>query len=157
MGEEAKLADEVGIDGGARLVLGAVEISSHSQAGSGLGGAEEAEDFLVAVERLPGPVLGDLREQAMLDGIPFGGAGGIVGDGHGEVEAIAELGLEVGFPSPATATIAAAVVGQNEELAGARVAGGSFAAPPLGDGMTAKQGVSWETPTTTAPRLASRS
>ena len=74
----------------------------------------------------------------MLDGVVFGGARGIVGDGHGEIERIAELSLEVGFPEPAARPIAAAVVGQDEQLTGAVVMVGTFAAPPLGDGMSGK-------------------
>lgn len=75
MGDEAKLADEVGIHSCARFVVGAAEVSGDCQTCASLGGAKEVEDSLVAVERLPGPVLGDFREQAMLDGIPLGGAG----------------------------------------------------------------------------------
>jgi hypothetical protein len=58
-----------------------VKVSGNGQAGSGFGGANEAEDLLVAVERLAGPVFGDLREEAVLDGVPFGSARRVVGDG----------------------------------------------------------------------------
>jgi hypothetical protein len=75
------LVGQVGIDGGTGFVLGAVEIGGDRQSGLSLGDAKEVEDFLVAVQRFVGPVLGDFREQAMLDGIPLGGAGGVVGDG----------------------------------------------------------------------------
>ena len=140
MGGNAKLVDQVGIDGGPGFVLGAIEVSGDSQAGLGLGGAKEVEDFLVAVQRLSGPVLGDFREEAMLDGIPLGGAGGIVSDGHRKMEAIAELELEVGFPGPATAPIAAAIVSQNEQLWGVAVTVGTFAVPPFSDGMGGEAG-----------------
>jgi len=44
----------------------------------------------------------------MLDGIPFGGSGGIVSDRNGEAEWIAQLRLQFGLPGPGTATVAAA-------------------------------------------------
>ena len=48
------------------------------------GGANEAEVLLVAVERFTGPVFGDLREETMLDGVPFGSTRWVVGDGEGQ-------------------------------------------------------------------------
>jgi len=56
----------------ARRVVATIQVGGDRQAGLSFGGANEAEDFLVAVERLAGPVFGDLREQTMLDGIPLG-------------------------------------------------------------------------------------
>jgi len=50
-------------------------VGRDGQAGLSLGGANEAEDFLMAVEWFAGPVFGNLRKEAMLDGIPFRGAG----------------------------------------------------------------------------------
>ena len=61
--------------------------------GLGCRGAKKVEHGLVALERLASPVLADLTEEAMLDGVPLGGAGGVVADGDGEPEAIAEAGL----------------------------------------------------------------
>ena len=52
----------------------------------------------------------------MLDGIPFGSAGGIVGNGHGKGKGVRQLGLELGFPGMTAATVAAAGIGQNEQL-----------------------------------------
>jgi hypothetical protein len=80
------------------------------------GGADKVQDFRIAVEGFAGPVLGDFREEAVFDGIPFRGAGGIVGDGDRELVTVGELGLEFGFPGAGAATIAAAGVGQNQEL-----------------------------------------
>ena len=61
-----------------------VEVSVDRQAGLSSGGANEAEDFLIAVERFAGPVLGDLREETMFDGVPFGSSGGVMGDSEGQ-------------------------------------------------------------------------
>ena len=83
------------------------------------GGADKAEDFLIAIERLAGPVLGNFREEAVLDGIPFGSTGWIVSNGEGQAEGIGQLGLDFCFPGTATTAVAAAGASQNEDLAGA--------------------------------------
>ena len=89
----------------------------------------------------------------MLDGIPFGSAGGIVGNGHSQGKGVRQLGLELGFPGMTAATVATAGISQNEQLAGTGIASGTFLVPPMSDGMSGKGGVSWETPTTRAPRF----
>ena len=77
----------VGLEMG--LILVSVEIGGHDQASFGAGGANEFEHLFVAVQRLGRPVFGDLGEQPVLDGVPFGSTGRIVGDGDCEAEAIA--------------------------------------------------------------------
>jgi hypothetical protein len=57
-------------------IVSAVEISSDLKSGLGLGGAGIVEDLLVGVQRFARPVARDFGEEAMLDGIPFGSAGG---------------------------------------------------------------------------------
>ena len=89
-------------------ILFAVQVGSHNQAGSGTGGTNEFEHSFIAVQRLGGPVFGDLGEQTMLDGIPFGGAGRVVSDRSSDAECIAQLSLDLGFPGPGSATVAAA-------------------------------------------------
>jgi hypothetical protein len=76
----------------------------------------------------------------MLDGIPFGSAGGIVGHGDGQGKGVSQLGLELGFPGMTAATVAAAGIGQNEQLAGTAIAGGTFLMPPMSNGMSGKGG-----------------
>ena len=71
----------------------------------------------------------------MLDGIPFGGAGGIVSDGNGEVEGIAHLRLNFGLPGPGSAAVAAAGVRQNQQLGNPAPTTQPFAFPSGGDGM----------------------
>lgn len=63
-------------------IVAPVQVSGDRQTGLSFGGANEAKDLQVAVERFAGPVLGDLREEAMLDGVPFGSARRVVGDGE---------------------------------------------------------------------------
>ena len=74
----------------------------------------------------------------MLDGVPFGSAGRVVGHGDIEFEAIAKLRLELSLPSPAPIAVAAATVGQDKESACAAVANSPFALPPSSDAMSGK-------------------
>ena len=76
----------------------------------------------------------------MLDGIPFGSTGGIVGNRHRQGKGVRQLGLELGFPGMTAATVAAAGIGQNEQLAGTAIAGGTFLVPPMSNGMSGKGG-----------------
>jgi hypothetical protein len=46
-----------------------------SQAGAGGGGGDRVDDDLVAGQRPPTPVEGDVGEQPVLDLVPLGGAG----------------------------------------------------------------------------------
>ena len=62
---------------------GALKLGSHGEASLGRGGTDTVERGLVAVEGASRPVLADLGEESVFDGIPFGGAGRIVTDGHG--------------------------------------------------------------------------
>lgn len=120
---EAELADFIWVRRNAGVVVSAIEVGGDSQAGLSLGRAHEVENLLVAVEGFARPVFRDLGEEAVLNGIPFRGAGWVVGDGDGETEVIREPGLDFGFPGPAAATIASAGVGQDEEVVSATVGG----------------------------------
>jgi hypothetical protein len=93
-----------------------VEVGGDTQSGFRGSRADEPKDLLIAIEGLAGPVFGDFREESMLNRIPFGGAGGIVSHGDGEMESIGELGLDFSFPRSTTTAVAAARVGENEKL-----------------------------------------
>ena len=98
-------------------IVSTVEISSDLKSGLGLGGAGIVEDLLVRIQRFARPVAGDFGEEAMLDGVPFGSTGGIVGHGYGQGKGVGQLRLELGFPGVTAATVATAGIGQNEQLA----------------------------------------
>ena len=51
-----------------------VEFASNGQAGVGGRRADQVDDDAIADERFGAPVLGDEREQAMLDLVPFAGS-----------------------------------------------------------------------------------
>jgi hypothetical protein len=94
-------------------IVSAIEIGGDPKSGLGLGGTGVVEDLVVGIQGLAGPVARDFGKEAMLDGIPFGGAGGIVGYGDGESETVNQLRLQFRFPGVAAATVAAAGIGQN--------------------------------------------
>ena len=125
---------------GAGEIVATVEMSVDRQAGLSSGGTNKVEDLLIAVERFASPVPGDLGEEAMLDGVPFRSAGGVVGYGKSEAVGISQLGLEFCFPSAATITVTAAGIAEDEELSRARIAKRSLLAPPMGDGVSGEGG-----------------
>ena len=63
----------------------------HGQAGLGGGGGDQLDDDLMADQRLAAPVLADEGEQAMLDPVPFAGAGRQVGHRDGQAGLVGEL------------------------------------------------------------------
>jgi hypothetical protein len=63
-----------------------------------------------------------------------------VSDRDGEMKGVGQLGLEFGFPSPAAITVAAAGIGENQELARATIAAAPLALPPVSDGMSREGG-----------------
>ena len=52
-----------------------VDAAGDGEAGFGRGGGDQLDDDLMADQRLAAPVLGDEGEQAVLDAVPFAGAG----------------------------------------------------------------------------------
>ena len=102
--------------------------------------ADKVEDFWITVKGLGGPVFGDFGKQAVLDGIPFRSAGGVVSNSHCEPKAVAELDLKLGFPSTGTATVAAASIRQDKQVPAAAVAISAVALPPAGDGVGGESG-----------------
>jgi len=119
-------------------IVATVEVSVDRQAGLSSGGANEVEDLLIAVEGFASPVLGDLREETMLDRVPFRSYGRVVGDGKCQAVGIGQLGLEFCFPSAATLAVTAAGIAQDEELPGAWIAERSLLAPPMCDCVSSK-------------------
>ena len=73
-------------------VLGGVKFSAHRQAAAGFGVSNQVDNHLMADQRLPAPVHGDERKQAMLNLVPLAGAWWKVMD----------LNIESGFLRKAT-------------------------------------------------------
>ena len=76
----------------------------------------------------------------MFDRVPFGSSGWIVGDGNSQGKRVGQLGLKLRLPGVAAITIAAAGVGQNENLTRAGVPSRTFLLPPVGNGMGGESG-----------------
>src|ERR1019366_2518347 len=89
----------------------------------------------MADKRFPSPVFGDLGEQTMLDGIPFGSSSRVVSDGDGDAKLVTQLGLEFCFPGPGTAIVAATRVGKNQEFGSSAMETSPLMFPPGGDGV----------------------
>ena len=98
-------------------IVSSIEIGGDLKSGLGLGGTGVVEDLLVGIQGFAGPVARDCRKEAMLDGIPFGSTGGIVGYGDGESKRVNQVRLQFSFPGVAAATVAAAGIGEDEKLA----------------------------------------
>ena len=62
--------------------------------------ADVAQQHFPTPQRLAGPVQANLREQAMLNRIPFRAAPRIVAHCHRQAQLIAQLGLQLLLPQP---------------------------------------------------------
>ena len=80
----------------------------------------------------------DLTEEAMLNGIPLGGSGGIVADGDRHTEAIDQLLLKGMFPSSDPGSVTPTAVGQDEQLGSIGIVPSPGVAPPPGDVVSSK-------------------
>jgi len=117
-----------------------VQVGTDSEPGGGGRGANQVEGLGVVGERLGRPILGDLAEEAAFDGVVLGGPGGIVGHGDGESQLVTEKPLELVLPGAPRGGVAAAGIGQDQQVLGVGVAPVSFPTPPAGDGSDGKGG-----------------
>ena len=92
------------------VVLGD-ETAVDGQSGGGGRCTDEWEDQRVVLRRDARPVFADLAEETMVDGIPLGGAVGIVTDGHRELIAVDQLLLQGPLPGPRLIAIAPTPIG----------------------------------------------
>ena len=118
----------------AGLIVATIQVRGNRQPRLGSGRPDETQDLVVAVEGLARPVLGDLGEEAVFDGIPLGCARGIVRHGEGEAEGIDELGLEFNLPGAAAAAITAACIAEQEQAAGTGIPPAAIVLPPPRNG-----------------------
>ena len=124
----------------AGLIVATIQVCSDREPSLRAGGPDESQDLAVAVEGLARPVLGNLGEETMLDGIPLGRTGGIVRDGESEAEPIDELRLQFGLPGPASIAIAAARVAEQEHAACPAIPDTAIVLPPARDGAGGEGG-----------------
>ena len=93
-------------------------VLSHQKTGNpqsclGSGFSDQTQDGWVTIQRLACPMFTDLTEEAMLNGIPLGGSGGIVADGDRHTEPIHQLLLKGMFPSSDPGSVTPTAVGQD--------------------------------------------
>ena len=119
-------------------ITAGVDVASDGEASIG-GGADQLDDDLMADERLAAPVLRNVGEQAMLDPVPFAGAGRQVGHRHGEAGFIGEA-LQFAFPQADPGAVAAAAVGGDDEAAGFGIARATEPLPPAADALDGEGG-----------------
>ncbi len=118
---------------GAVRILSGIERAVHRQARAGASFSDETQDGGVVCERLTSPLLADLGEETVFDGIPFGGTGGIVADGDEQTEAVDEVFLQGVFPEISVRSIASAIIGQDEQAGRFVIAMATVAPPPTAD------------------------
>lgn len=78
-------------------VAAGVQFGVHGHPGAGGGRGDGVDDDLMALEWPTAPVHPDVREQPVLDLLPFGCSGRQVADGDGQPGLVGEVG-ELGFP-----------------------------------------------------------
>ena len=78
-------------------VGGGIELAADLETGFGRCRADQLNDDLMADQRLSAPVAGDEGKQAMLDLVPFAGAGRQVTDGDRDIEFVGQL-LQLQLP-----------------------------------------------------------
>ena len=120
------------------LVCFGVEFRRHRQSCFGCSGRDVVQSHFVALERHALPVLADLAEQSVLDGIPFRGSWRIVTDGNAQPMRITEFLLQIALPDFAARTVGPTGVGEDEELSGTGIVFPTAAAPPVFDGIDSK-------------------
>src|SRR3981189_3542111 len=91
------------LDAGRLGVL--IEFAANLETGLGRRSCDQLDDDLTADEGFAAPVSGDEQEEAMLDLVPFAGAGRQVTHGDGNAEFVGQL-LKLDLPQSAGRTIA---------------------------------------------------
>ena len=82
----------------------------NGQASFGLGVSDIMQDIVEGTQGTSSPSFADLVEQTVLNGIPFGSAGGIMTDSDGQSKAVRHFLLEVALPNSRTVAVAAPTV-----------------------------------------------
>lgn len=111
-----------------------VNVASDCEAGIGRGGGDQLNDDLVADQRLAAPILGNVGEEAVLDPVPFAGAGRQMGDGDGHPGLVGKA-LQFALPQADAGTVAAATVGGDDEAPGLGIARASEPLPPAANAL----------------------
>src|SRR6185503_11557154 len=91
-----------------------VQLCVHAEPGAGGGGGDGLRDDFVAGQGPAAPVEGDVREEPVLDLVPFRGAGRQVAHGDGQPGLGRQFG-EFGFEGAGAVAVGAARVGGDQQ------------------------------------------
>jgi hypothetical protein len=116
-----------------------VDVASDGEAGFGGSGADQLDDDVVADERFGAPVLGDVGKEAVLDAVPFAGAGWQMGDGYNQAGLVGKA-LQFTFPEADAGTVAAAAIGRDGQGWSLGIAFAAQPLPPAADALDRKFG-----------------
>ena len=116
-----------------------VDVASDGEAGIGRSGADQLDDDVVADERFAAPVLGDVGKEAVLDAVPFAGAGRQMGDGYNQAGFVGKA-LEFTFPEADAGAVAAAAIGRYGQGSRLGIASAAEPLPPAADALDRKFG-----------------
>ena len=109
-----------------------VDLTASARHGSSV--ADELADCMIVDQWLSGPVDTDRAKETVLNRIPFGCSGRVVGYRDAQAGPVCEL-LKPGLPSMRSRTVGTARIGQDQEFTSGRVHDASSEAPPLIDGI----------------------
>src|SRR5512132_3198851 len=110
-------------------ILASVQCSLDTQSLSRRGGANETDDDLPALQRLPTPVGSDVAEHPVLDLVPLARTRGQVAHTDAQATLLSEA-LQFPLPQPRAGAVAAATVGGNQQLRGLRIHCRTHLEPP---------------------------
>src|SRR4249920_75654 len=139
MAMEIDAGEVGGSDFDAGRVRVGVDLGMDLEAGFSGGGGDQLDNDLMADERFAAPVLGDEREEAVLDLVPLAGTRRQVADSNNEIEFISEL-LQFHLPQAQPRSIAATAIGRDGEMIGIGIAGRAHQLPPATDRIDCEAG-----------------
>jgi hypothetical protein len=133
-----------------------VDVANDGEAGIGSSGADQLNDDLVADERFAAPVLGDIGKEAVLDAVPFAGAGRQMGDGYNEAGFVGKA-LEFTLPEADAGAVAAAAISRYGQGSSPGIVSPAEPLPPAANALDRKFGGIGIDPDMTHPWLAAMS
>ena len=119
-------------DGDAGGVARGIEFAADAQPSLGRGGADQIDDDAVADQWFGAPIRADERKEAVLDLVPFSGAGRQVVDLDVDAEFVGQM-LEFTLPQRHARADAATTIGGDDQAAGLGVALPAHLVPPATD------------------------
>jgi len=100
----------------------AIDLAANLEPLGGRGADDQLDNHLMADQGLATPVLCDVGEQTVLDAVPLGGAGRMVGDCHCQARLIGET-LKFALPQPDSCAVGAAAIRGDGQAIRAWIAG----------------------------------